>query len=139
MKNLDGMKEQLEELAIVVNNFKSEAVQLRVLEFLLDIESETSRGASEPTTKRRVSRKKATKVTPRKSTNNGPVATLTQLLEDGFFSKPRTITDITQHCEQDMAKKFKSSAISGKLTKLVRAGKLKRTKNSNKKYEYTSK
>jgi hypothetical protein len=36
MKNFDQIKDQLKELAEIVNGFKSEAVQLRIVELVFD-------------------------------------------------------------------------------------------------------
>jgi len=144
-------KRQLSELATIVNKFKSESVQLRVVELLfaaLDAgEAGTSKGRSDRTTvnPRKPPKKRAapsgskTAANPRKKgvrKSKGAVATLIEVYEAGFFQQPRTISDICTHCETNLAKKIKPNEISGKLGRMVRNGELKRSKNSDKQYEY---
>lgn len=152
IKNFEEIKSQLKDLSEVINGFKSEAVQLRIVELVLGLESEGNMPAGEtdlPTTSRRKlakrkSRKKATAVpTPKKSgakpSGQGAVATLIKLVNEGFFGKPKSIGDIIEHCNHNLARKFKANEFSGKLGRLVREGSLKRSKNAENQYEYQSK
>ena len=132
----------------IVNRFKSEAVQLRIVEFVLDLEPEVEQkpidSDAPPKTARRKTAKKQDSETARKRpgkkpVGQGAVATLEKLVEDGFFSKPKSIGNIVQHCEHNMARKFKANEFSGKLARLVRDGTLIRNKNSDNQYEYTKK
>ena len=77
--------------------------------------------------------KKKTKSSP----GEGAVAMLTKLYEEGFFEKAKTIGDLVEHCDVNFAKKFKANEFSGRLARMVREGKLKRTKNAEGQYEYT--
>src|SRR5450756_857572 len=108
IQKLDSLKKQLSELAVVLNAFKSEAVQLRILDFVLGEESLGEVGEKVSTTRNlRKSHQRRAK-TPKKtnsaasgtqkkaSSGAGAYATLTQLLAGTFFDKPRTINDIIE-------------------------------------------
>ena len=139
------IKKQLEEIAPLVNSFKSEAVQLRVLEILLDGSPITFDESSSPgiakkpkTNSQSMVRKNdiSTKKSGKKARGDGARAILDQLVVGHFFSTPRTISAIIHHCDQHMARKFKQNEFSGKLARLTRSGALKRTKNKDGQYEY---
>ena len=49
-----------------------------------------------------------------------------------------TIKNIVEHCDQNLALKYKQSDFSGALGRYVRDGKLKREKNDENQYEYTN-
>jgi len=149
IENLAEMKKQLTELASVLNTFKSEAVQLRLLEFILDegslANNQPERKSPKAPAKRR---RKQPKPTANKNADassakkkaaasgSGAVATVTQLLEGDFFKKPRAINDIITHCKDNLARTFKANEVSGKLGQLVRTKQLTRAKNADKQYEY---
>ena len=150
IEDIEGKKKQLAELASVLNSFKSEAVQLRLLDHLLGEvqveEHQQSQGTKhKPTSRHRRKEPKtpagngqsgpAAKKKPMTS-GTGPVATVAQLAEGDFFKKPRTIGDIVGHCKHNLARSFKANEISGKLGQLVRGGQLTRAKNADKQYEY---
>jgi hypothetical protein len=150
IEDIEGKKKQLTELASVLNSFKSEAVQLRLLDHLLS-EVQGDAGQQSQGTGRKLSFRRRRKE-PKISAGNpqggptakkkpmasgiGPVATVAQLAEGDFFKKPRTIGDIVEHCKHNLARSFKANEISGKLGKLVRGGQLTRAKNADKQYEY---
>jgi len=148
MQKLDGIKKQLSELAAVLNAFKSEAVQLRILDFVLGEEplEEVERKPANIRTARKshplrtASLKKTDgeKSAIRKKTpsGTGAPATLNQLLAGPFFDKPRTINDVIEHCKHNLARTFKANEFSGKLGRMVRTGDLTRKKNADKQYEY---
>jgi hypothetical protein len=145
---LDDMKKQLlSELATVLNAFKSEAVQLRLLDVLLGQEATEEpnkphrRTGSSKKARQRVPAEKATENSSGKKKKKAPSgtgapATLTQLLSTTFFDKPRTINDIIEHCKHNLARTFKANEFSGKLSRIVRNGELTRKKNADKQYEY---
>ena len=154
IKNFEEIKTQLKELSEIVNSFESEAVQLRIVELVFGLETEqeqkgTAGDDAETVVKnRKAPRKKAaTKANngdkPKKSGNKpsgqGAVATLGKLVEEGFFNQPKSIGDIVEHCDHNLARKFKANEFSGKLSRLVRDGSLTRTKNADSQYEYQSK
>lgn len=72
-----------------------------------------------------------------RGSGHGAVAALSELVDNGFFNKPKTINDIVSHCEEKQARRFKSNEFSGKLGRLTRDGVLDRTKNGDGQYEYT--
>jgi len=151
IKNFDEIKEQLKELSGVINSFKSEAVQLRIVELVFGQADEEEEKEDQVVTpppkttskKKRAASKKTTAKsktgnTPKRASGDGAPATLTKLVEQDFFSKPKSIGDIVEHCEHNLARKFKSNDFSGKLARLVRDETLKRSKNSDNQYEYTN-
>ncbi len=146
--NFAAMKAELSELAAVLNAFKSEAVQLRILDLVFGRELlDEGEDQAEPP---KASRRKSTalevkaKKTPdgnagkrkKAPSGTGAPATLTQLLTGSFFSKPRTINDIIVHCKHNLARTFKANEFSGKLGRLVRTGELTREKNADNQYQY---
>jgi len=70
------------------------------------------------------------------ATGSGAVATLSQLAKSDFFSTPKTISDIVDHCRHNLARSFKANDFSGKLARMIRAGELTREKNTDNQYEY---
>jgi hypothetical protein len=158
MVELDEMKKQLKAIAEVVNAFKSESVQLRVVEVLLAqlcaAPAETTPLVSAPPkkTKRRkpasksafstaegagAQSKSAARKLARTSASPGAYAMITQLLGDGFFKTPRTIGDIVAHCGTSKGHHYKANECSPSLLRLLRDGKLNRKKNKDGQYEYT--
>jgi hypothetical protein len=143
-----GMKAQLSELAIVLNEFNPEAVQLRLLDLVFGKEQTEDGSAQEDidksahkAPKRRAPKtKKLDSTAPEKrkkaTVGAGANATLTQLLSGNFFDKPRTINDIIEHCKHNLARTFKANEFSGKLGRIVRSGDLTRKKNADNQYEY---
>lgn len=153
INNFDEIKRQLKELSGVVNAFKSEAVQLRLIELVFagagakstpaGVESEsTPRTRNRKRAGRRSAPKKSTADVPkgnrpaRSGARIGAKATLSRLHEEGFFKKPRTLNDIVKHAETNLATKLKQSDLSGPLARYVRDVKLKRSKNKDNQYEY---
>lgn len=167
IKNFEEVRKQLAELAQVLNAYKSEAVQLRLVELIFSGAMPTaekdaagpSLAASLPTVLpgRKKSRRKVAAKTSAKtlgghaggeqkepkvraaktSSRKGAKATLTQLVAEGFFKIPRTIGAIVEHCDHNLATKFGSNEFSGSLGRFVRAKTLKRAKNADNQYEYT--
>ncbi len=148
IQKFDSIKKQLTELASVLNAFKSEAVQLRILDFIIGQES--LKESNEKPDNTSMSRKKRPQLTMnQKKADNAPSTTrksapvgsgapamLNQLLSSSFFDKSRTIKDIIEHCKQNLARTFKANEFSGKLGRMVRNGELTRKKNADKQYEY---
>jgi hypothetical protein len=83
--------------------------------------------------------KKATSVKKASGTarRTGPKAVLEALIDDGYFSEPRSIADIRQRIRDQRAISFESSDLSPALIRLLREVKLKRTK-AEKQYVYTA-
>lgn len=153
IKNFDVIKEQLRELAEIINTFKSEAVQLRLIEIVFAAAEPDSRensggGKGNPARRERsAGRTGRTRATPKPQKDGVPKsrgagrpggkATLDRLHSEGFFKKPKTIKQLVEHSAQNLALKYKQSDFSGPLGRLTRDGKLKRTKNADKQYEYS--
>ena len=152
IKNFETVKKQIRELAGVVNSFKSEAVQLRIVELIFGImpeeevqDDDNSKGtASKPKKTKR--KKKATSKPEGKPTKSkkksvtagtGSLVILNKLVEGKFFSTPKSINDIIKHCDTALARKFKANEFSGRLARMTRNGKLTRQKNKDNQYEYT--
>ena len=152
IKNFVTVKKQLRELSSVINSFKSEAVQLRIIELIFgimpeeEVQDEDNPKDIKPKAKKAKRKKKALSKSsdsspkPRKNSvtaGTGSMAILTKLVEGKFFSKPKTIGDIVKHCDTALARKFKANDFSGRLARMTRDGKLTRKKNKDKQYEYT--
>ncbi len=146
MEKFDGIKKQLTELATVLNAFKSEAVQLRILDVVFgeqSSEGETDKPADGTPSRGRGRQKRKTNKAEAVSAGkksvpagSGAVATLTQLLSGNYFDKARTINDIVGHCKHSKARTFKANEFSGMLGRLIRNGQLTRAKNADNQYEY---
>jgi hypothetical protein len=156
--NFDEVKKQLSELSEVINKFKSEAVQLRIVEIVAGqfaggaekIPATEPLSETKPGRRRKPSRKRSTPsaspteeapkaTTKTKRTGQGATTALLNLVEESFFSQPKTISDIVNHCEEKLARRFKPNEFSGKLARLTRDGTLDRKKNGDNQYEYTKK
>ena len=155
MADLDDIREKLKAIAETVNAFKSEAVQLRIVEVLL-----AQLGATDTSETRVVPKAKRAKRTPkskghkaasndgapaavktakrsRSSGSPGAFATISDLVETGFFKTPRTIKAIIEHAGDARGHHYKPNECSPALLRLLRDGKLTRKKNSDGQYEYT--
>jgi len=160
ISNFETVKLQLGELAEVVNKFTSEAVQLRIVEIVLGgkhhspatAQASNEREAEEQAPKRKTKRKSRTvkkdpangseeAVEAPRSRRSGksPQSTLTDLATTGFFSQPRTISDIVDHCREKLVLTFRTSDLSPALGRLVRNNTLDRAKNAEGQYEYQRK
>lgn len=150
IKNFDEIKDQLKELSGIINSFKSEAVQVRLVELIFAAvdgeeidEVDQESGQKKPKRPRRKtsnSRNSPTTTDPRPTRavgRPGSKTTMQRLYNEGFFKKPRAIGQIVEHCETNLALKYKQSDFSGTLARYTRDGKLKRAKNKDNQYEYT--
>ena len=158
MNELDDMQKRFKAIADVVNAFKSEAVQLRVVEVLLGQLGVPAAPESKvnPNPPRRAKRRKASsttktqssgaekpkpqkaaRTTARSSASPGAFAMISQLLGDGFFKTPRTIGAIVAHYGITKGHHYKANECSPALLRLLRDSKLKREKNKDGQYEYT--
>lgn len=155
MTELDELQKKIRAMAETVNSFKSESVQLRVVEILLgqlgvaDISPKditTGRSPARPKKSRRQPKKPASadggdkkekQKASRASSSPGSFAMISQLLTDGFFKTPKTIGSIVDHCKTSRGHHYKASECSPVLLRLLRDGKLKRAKNKEGQYEYS--
>ena len=67
----------------------------------------------------------------------GPKAVLEDLINEGYFSEPRGMADIKHHIRDEKAMSFNGGDLSPTLIRLLREGKLKRSK-TEKQYVYTA-
>ena len=138
-KHIEKLKKQLMEIAEVVNAFKSEAVQVRVVDRLLDAISETEKTDMEGT---EIFLRKGRKLRTDDDQNFGrkkPGATkiLNQLLNTEYFNASHSISDIAEYCKEQYEADFKTSELSGILLKLAKENKLKRERShDNNRFEY---
>jgi len=154
IEDFEKVKEQLKELAPLINSFKSESVQLKLIELLLAhpagkkisdksgsvSESKLQSGRKPRKPKSTTDTKDADKGSAQKKTTRGGVgaqATVTSLYQEGFFKSPQSIGTIVEYCGTNKGHHFKANEISPPLLRLLRDGKLKRDKNSDNQYEYT--
>ena len=141
-KHIEKLKKQLLEISEVVNAFQSEAVQVRVVDRLLDamIESEKSENEGiEVSTKRGVKQKPETEIgfATRSTKKPGATKVLNQLLSTDFFNNPQSISSIAIYCKDNFGSDFKTSELSGILLKLANENKLRRERsNENNRFEY---
>jgi len=149
--NFDLVKKQLKELAAVINEFKSEAVQMRVVELLFqkmgleptDIgesgdkkDKVTKKKDKRPRTSTKTKEKKTRVKRVSKGGRPGPGTMLNELIEKEFFKKPRVVQDIVNHCKSKTGYTYKTSELSVGLIRAIRNQALKRSKNDQKQWEY---
>jgi len=142
-KQIEKLKKQLIEISEVVNSFKSEAVQVKIIDKLFDAMLESDRGdgdGNEHNKKGRKSRSENdTENYPFSSGRKKPGATkiLNQLLSTDFFNTPQSISSIADFCKDNFNSDFKTSELSGILLKLAKENKLRRERNdTNNRFEY---
>ena len=153
MDSPDEFQKRIKSFSDTVNAFKSEAVQIHVIEVLLNklgvgtiSLANTSVGTSRQGKKKRTPRK-AVPAKDVKSGNQsqragkasgspGASAMISALLDSGFFKSGKTIGNIVSHCETSKGHHYKASECSPALLHLLRGGKLERKKNDDGQYEY---
>ncbi|HVW12543.1 MAG TPA: hypothetical protein VHB54_01900 [Mucilaginibacter sp.] len=142
-KHIEKLKKQLLEISEVVNAFKSEAVQVRIVDRLLDTIVDTDRNDTEavdPISKK--GRRSRTGEDEDNDSLNGrkkPGATkiLNQLLMTDYFDTAHSISAIADYCKENYDSDFKTSELSGILLKLSKENKLRRERsNDNNRFEY---
>lgn len=151
LKDFNKTKNQLKELSTVLNSFKSEAVQLKIIELLLQgspvdevILSRPAKaeqvftGARKRGRPRKTDAQRPVKVVVKRTRRKvGPTKVLRQLMEENFFNTKRPIGDIVKYSNEKMKLPLKSNDFSGILMNYIREKKLKRTKNAETgQYEY---
>ncbi|MDO3644519.1 MAG: hypothetical protein ACTHMI_11230 [Mucilaginibacter sp.] len=141
-KHIEKLKKQLVEISEVVNSFQSEAVQVRVVDRLLDAMIEAERVELENSD---LHLKKAFKLREngeshtqmRNGKKPGATKVLNQLLATDFFETRHTIASIADYCKENFDSDFKTSELSGILLKLSNENKLKRERSQeNNRFEY---
>ena len=142
-KHIEKLKKQLVEIAEVVNAFKSEAVQVRVVDRLLDamLELEKTDGEGVEVFNKRSYKQKGSDeggyASSRGAKKPGATKILNQLLSTDFFDVPHSISSIANYCRENFDSEFKTSELSGILLKLANENKLRRERsNENNRFEY---
>ncbi|HTK22211.1 MAG TPA: hypothetical protein VL442_21980 [Mucilaginibacter sp.] len=142
-KHIEKLKKQLLEISEVVNSFRSEAVQVKVIDRLLDaiIESEKGEIDGADAFNRRVRRTRQSDEDENHAINGrkkpGATKVLNQLLLTDFFNSSHSISEIADYCKESYDSDFKTSELSGILLKLAKENKLKRERsNDNNRFEY---
>lgn len=140
-KPIEKLKKQLIEISEVVNLFQSEAVQVKVVDKLLDVLIEFDRTDYDGIDifHKKESRPKSASnselIAPRKKP--GATKILNQLLSTDFFNTSHSISAIADYCKENFDSDFKTSELSGILLKLAKENKLKRERNvENNRFEY---
>jgi hypothetical protein len=158
LKNIELIKTQLSELAGVINLYKSEAVQLKIVDLVFkhatagdstDIVEEdksrlkhrrkrTQKSVKTPSAAQKT--QKTTTAAKKQSSKLGAAAALERLLVTGFFKSKRKMADIVNQCAPKLASPIKSTTLSGPLARFVKDDKLDRDKNKEDgQYEYIQK
>ncbi|MES2808249.1 MAG: hypothetical protein V4619_06470 [Bacteroidota bacterium] len=136
---IEKLKKQLIEISEVVNAFQSEAVQVKVVDKLLDAMIEFERGDAEghEFLAKKSPKTKADNVDNSNRKKPGATKILNQLLNTDFFKSPHSISSIAEYCKDKFNSEFKTSELSGILLKLAKENKLKRQRNDdNNRFEY---
>lgn len=138
---IEKLKKQLTELAEVVNSFQSEAVQVKVVERLLDEMIEAEKGETEGSEVFNKKGRRYANESPDDDTNGrkkpGATKVLNQLLASDYFKTPHSISAIAQYCREKFNSDFKTSELSGILLKLSKENKLRRERNNDSnRFEY---
>ncbi len=82
------------------------------------------------------SKKPGLATAPKRSGRPGPKQLLEQLHQSGFFAQARTMGGILKHIDTQLGYRYKATDLSPALVRVLRDGKLKRTKDENGQYEY---
>ena len=154
-----NLKKDLSQLATVLNQFKSEAVQVKLLEqFLSAPAGPASPAAPDTASAAPVARRrgrppgsgkkpaapkepKAPKApkAPRKPGRIGATTALQKLAESGFFKTRRSIADVTATTKAKLGTDIPVTNFSGPLARFVEEKKLQRAKNKDGRFEYWAK
>lgn len=144
----EEIKRELKEIAEILNQFKSEAVQLKVLDILTGNMSlqetftrkperkSSARSAKEKRLPSERSAKPPSAKPASRSSGHGAHSVIIRLLDEGFFNKAETISAITKHASERLGHRLKANECSPTLLRLLRSGRLSRSKNSDAQYEY---
>ncbi len=142
IKDFKKIKEQLVELSEVINSFKSEQVQLRLVELMFGtMEAPTKEAAPEvaemPIVRRGRKPKQSENIQQPPKTRRtrskdrpGPSLILKRLVDEGYFKERRTIGDVVAYCLDTLKFQYKSTDLSGTLARFVKENTLKREKNA---------
>ncbi|MCQ6958855.1 hypothetical protein [Mucilaginibacter aquariorum] len=143
-RQIEKLKKQLTEIAEVVNSFQSEAVQVRVVDRLLDEIMEVERVDTAEGSEIFNNRNRKLRVAndaeyyqTQGRKKPGATKVLNQLLLSDYFKTPHSISSIASYCKEKFDSEFKTSELSGILLKLAKENKLKRERSiENNRFEY---
>lgn len=148
LSTITGLKDDFAKLAGVLNQFRSEAVQMRLLEQffrilpapgseLVNPIKEKPRRGRPPKSQKAVTQPNAALMKKRgKRSAMGATGALNALLAKGYFKRRRAIADIIEACGSKLGVTIKVTNMSGPLGRFVQEGKLQRAKNKDEKFEY---
>ncbi|WP_448697964.1 hypothetical protein ACFGVR_14190 [Mucilaginibacter sp. AW1-3] len=143
-KHTEKLRKQLLEISEVVNAFKSEAVQVKIIDRLLDSIIDGDRHEFDGDTLKLQDRRgrkdygdSGTDSRIRGRKKPGATKILNQIIHTDFFDEPRSISTIAQYCKDQYDSDFKTSELSGILLKLANENKLRRERNNeNNRFDY---
>ena len=142
-KKIESLKEQLKEVSSLLNIFKSEAVQIRILELLFEKEfkskglsfdrgnGKTVREGKPGRPKLNKPEKKAGRKSKARRTNAGPTVFLSKLESENFFHQPRSLRDIVNYCNSKLVQTFKTTDFTSPMAKMVKENKLKKGRSAD--------
>lgn len=123
-KQVQKIKDQFSELAEAVNAFNYEAVQIKVVDWLLQVIDAEQSGA-----KKKHSNPKERQ--PSEVNKPGATKILNQLLLTEFFDTPHSIAEIVSYGNEQFDTTIEPSQFSGVLIHLVKTHRLKRKRTEN--------
>jgi len=150
IEDFSTIKSQLKELAPIINEFKSEQVQLCLIEIIFNKETteykaekkavDNNEGKKTQRTTRKKQKKglqsSSNKTEKKSPSKKGPIYYLSQLIDEGYFDKPRQINVIEEYLKTNKAVTYKQNELSTPLGRLTRSNKLKRSRNTDNQFEY---
>lgn len=148
-QDFETIREQLEKFAPVINAYKSEAVQLRIVELVLSRKSIEvppiipAIVPEEPVENKNpdvtiVTTRKVRKVTAKKTGRPGPGAMVDTLVAEGFFKAPIGVAEVVKHCRDSRVLVYSNTEIAVALSRAVKRGKLKREKTTDDQFTYSA-
>ncbi|MDN3551244.1 hypothetical protein [Mucilaginibacter aquaedulcis] len=140
IKHIEKLKNQLAELARIVNAFQSEAVQIRIVDRLLqemgfeDMENRASDFLALEGSQINAANKNMGAIALKKP---GATKMLRKLLQTAFFNESRSIAAIVDHCKEQFGSKVRAPEFSDILLKLVKQKRLHRKRSDdNSRFKY---
>lgn len=145
-KHTEKLRKQLLEISEVVNAFTSEAVQVKIIDRLLDSIMDDRHDGELDLSKLERRRKYSDSPSEEDGSSEsrirgrkkpGATKILNQIIHTDFFDSPRSIAAIANYCRDQYDSDFKTSELSGILLKLANENKLKRERNNeNNRFDY---
>lgn len=137
MNKAEHLKKQLSELSEVINTFSSEAVQLIVVDRILDQLEAPGPGEQSKLPVYPINKPAGKEIVATRK-KNGATKILNQLIENGFFDTERSISELADFCDANYGGPFYTNQLSGLLMAMTAKGKLNRAVSPHtKRYVYT--